>query len=97
MIYYDGIPFLFDDEDEWENYYNLLFLLEVAVQVEHSGKWPRDAGAVRRLRSAWLKEVGQGLSKEETRCQLRGEELEAGAGHSLASSCVRIGQPLYKV
>jgi len=50
--------------------------LEVAVQVEHSGKWPKDAGAVRRLRTAWLKDLGAALSKVPGNlCQLRGESL----------------------
>jgi hypothetical protein len=35
--------------------------LDVLLQTEHSGKWPRDREAVRRLRVAWLLEVGKAL------------------------------------
>jgi hypothetical protein len=35
--------------------------LDVLLTTEHSGKWPREAAAVRRLRAAWLQEVGKAL------------------------------------
>jgi hypothetical protein len=35
--------------------------LDVVLSTEHSGKWPRDRQAIRRLRVAWLREVGKAL------------------------------------
>lgn len=47
------------------------------VKAEHSGKWPKDEAAVRRLRVAWLNEVGKALSKkvEGLNQRLIGENL----------------------
>ena len=38
--------------------------VDVLLQAEHSGKWPKDKEAVRRLRVAWLNEVGKALSQK---------------------------------
>lgn len=40
--------------------------VDVMLVAEHSGKWPKDAQAVRRvrLRLRWLGEVGRQLEKE---------------------------------
>jgi len=38
--------------------------VDVMLQAAHSGKWPKDSDAVRRLRVAWLNEVGKALSKQ---------------------------------
>lgn len=37
---------------------------DVMLQAEHSGKWPKDKDAVRRLRVAWLLEVAKALKKQ---------------------------------
>ena len=42
-----------------------LTALDVLLQTEHSGKWPRDPAAIRRLRVAWLLEVGKALRLEQ--------------------------------
>ena len=39
--------------------------LAVLLQTEHSGKWPRDREAVRRLRVAWLQQVGKALRSDK--------------------------------
>jgi len=38
--------------------------LDVMLQAAHSGKWPKDEAAVRRLHVAWLHEVGKALEKK---------------------------------
>ena len=51
--------------------------LDVVLTAEHSGKWPKDAEAVRRLRAAWLAEVGKALVKKVPglKAKLAGEYL----------------------
>ena len=51
--------------------------LDVVLTAEHSGKWPKDAEAVRRLRAAWLVEVGKALVKKVpgVKAKLAGEHL----------------------
>ena len=51
--------------------------LDIMLQAEHSGKWPKDEEAVRRLRVAWLHEVGKALAArvEGLRYKILGEEL----------------------
>jgi len=50
---------------------------DVMLQAEHSGKWPKEESAVRRLRVAWLSEVGAALAKkmEGLNQRLVGEHL----------------------
>ena len=48
------------------------------LQAAHSGKWPKDAEAVRRLKAAWLIEVGAALDKKldgTIRHRMLGENL----------------------
>ena len=51
--------------------------LDVVLTAEHSGKWPKDVAAVRRLRAAWLAEVGKALAKKVPglKAKLAGEHL----------------------
>ena len=51
--------------------------LDVVLNAEHSGKWPKDSEAVRRLRAAWLVEVGKALVKKvpDVKAKLAGEQL----------------------
>ena len=51
--------------------------LEVLLVAEKSGKWPKDDEARRRVRVAWLQELGRCLVKSEVKCAARmmGERL----------------------
>jgi len=51
--------------------------LEVLLVAEKSGKWPKDDEARRRVRVAWLQELGRCLVKSEVKCVARmmGERL----------------------
>ena len=51
--------------------------LDVVLTAEHSGKWPKDVEAVRRLRAAWLAEVGKALVKKVpgVKAKMAGERL----------------------
>ena len=51
--------------------------LEVLLVAEQSGKWPREGEARRRVRVAWLQELGRRLVRSEVKCVARmmGERL----------------------
>jgi len=64
--------------------------LDVMLVAEHSGKWPKDAQAVRRVRLAWLVEVGRQLEKvvEKARVKVMGERLVVMMSGQVLRFCV---------
>jgi len=64
--------------------------LDAMLVAEHSGKWPKDAEAVRRVRLAWLIEVGRQLEKqvEKVRSKVMGEKLVVMMSGQILRFCV---------
>jgi len=64
--------------------------MDVMLVAEHSGKWPKDAQAVRRVRVAWLGEVGRQLEKkvEKAKVKVMGEKLVVMMSGQVVRFCV---------
>jgi len=68
--------------------------LDVMLVAEHSGKWPKDGQAVRRMRLAWLGEVGKQLEKqlekktEKAMVKVMGERLVVMMSGQILRFCV---------
>jgi len=64
--------------------------LDVMLVAEHSGKWPKDTQAVRRVRLAWLGEVGKQLEKKmkESTVKVMGEKLVVMVDGQVLRFCV---------
>jgi len=64
--------------------------LDAMLVAEHSGKWPKDAEAVRRVRLAWLMEVGRQLEKqvEKAKVKVMGERLVVMMSGQVLRFCV---------
>ena len=64
--------------------------LDVMLVAEHSGKWPKDIDAVRRVRLAWLAEVGKQLQNKikDARVKIVGEKLVVMLSGQVVQFCV---------
>jgi len=64
--------------------------LDAMLVAEHSGKWPKDSQALRRVRLAWLMEVGKQLGKKVTDIQIKimGETLIVMTSGQVFRFCV---------